>query len=173
MLVQSRVFCWFWLVAVASTGLACSGKGTGKGPTCPPVALPGVVSGEALTPTEVDVSVKLVVAKGGADLPRGFWESMTLVRDVAGPDGARGAGDAGLFTGAQVRFEPGPVLYLFMDRSTAREPFGRPLRLHLRFENRHLTDCPGRTGSTDLEVGFVLRADAGPLRVTDLHSRSH
>ncbi|PKN26720.1 MAG: hypothetical protein CVU65_04815 [Deltaproteobacteria bacterium HGW-Deltaproteobacteria-22] len=131
--------------------------------------LPKVVAGEVITPTEVDISVKLVVADAGGAFARGFWESMTLNREETGPDGARWTNDARIFTGAQVRFEPGPVLYLFLDRSTAKEPFGRPLQLHLRFDNRRLTDCPGRSGTTDLDVGFVIQADAGPLRLTGFH----
>jgi len=137
------------------------------------VTLPGVVSGEALTPTEVDVSVKLVVAGRADAFARGFWESMTFVRGDEGPSGERWTNDARVFTGAQISFEPGPVITLHLDRSTAKEPFGRPLRLHLRFENRHLTDCPGRAGTTDLEVGFVLRADGGPLRLTELQSKTN
>jgi hypothetical protein len=133
------------------------------------VLLPKVVAGEVITPTEVDISVKLVVADAGGAFARGFWESMTLNREETGPDGARWTNDARIFTGAQVRFEPGPVLYLFLDRSTAKEPFGRPLQLHLRFDNRRLTDCPGRSGTTDLDVGFVIQADAGPLRLTGFH----
>ncbi len=163
---------WFWLVAITSSCLACSGKGTGKDPGCPPVVLPGVVSGEALTPTEVDITVKLVLAEGSGALARGFWESVTLNRDPNGPGGERWTNDARVFTGAEVRFEPGPVVYLFMDRSTAQDPFGRPLQLHLRFDNRRLTDCTGRTGTTDLDVGFVIQADAGPLRLTGIHSRN-
>jgi hypothetical protein len=160
------------LAAFTTTFFACSGKGGGKDPGCPPVVLPAIVPGEVITPTEVDISVKLVVMEAGGALSRGFWESMTLVRAEAGPGGAKWINDAQSFTGAQVRFEPGPVLYLFMDRSTARDPFGRPLQLHLRFDNRRLTDCTGRTGTTDLEVGFVIQADAGPLRLTGFHARS-
>ncbi|MBU1511674.1 hypothetical protein KKD52_15070 [Myxococcota bacterium] len=166
---QQRITHCFWLVVLTSSFLACSGKGTGKDAGCPPVVLPRVVAGEVITPTEVDISVKLVVADAGGAFARGFWESMTLKREETGPDGARWTNDARIFTGAQVRFEPGPVLYLFMDRSTAKEPFGRPLQLHLRFDNRRLTDCKGRTGTTDLDVGFVIQADAGPLRLTGLH----
>jgi len=163
---------WFLLVAFTSSFFACSGKGNGQGSGCPPVVLPGVVSGEALTPTEVDITVKLVIADGGGALARGFWESMTLNRDPNGPGGERWTNDARVFTGAEVRFEPGPVVTLFMDRSTAKDPFGRPLQLHLRFDNRRLTDCTGRTGTTDLDVGFVIQADAGPLRLTSVHSKN-
>ncbi len=160
------------LVAFTTIFFSCTGKGGGKDPGCPPVVLPGVVPGEVITPTEVDVSVKLVVMEAGGALPRGFWESMTLVRDETGPGGGKWINDAQGFTGAQVRFEPGPVFYLFMDRSTAKAPFGRPLQLHLRFDNRRLTDCSGRTGTTDLDVGFVIQAGAGPLRLTGFHAGS-